>query len=249
MSGCLLGIMADLSLIEAFRFAPSGPASRSTRSSMPRSCGSPPARFVGSSSSGGASGVTAARRAATRSPKASAPCAASAAWRCRGNKGSTDWQHCMFRIRDDADCVHAAQFSIEDWFELPATVRDACKTSMLERGLAGLGFLTACIVLVVLWVRLRGVVSIAGIQRDALMLAGFAILVMAPILFIYFAISGRRLRHRMRRVLLEQRRCPVCLYELAGQTADDDGLLRCPECAARWRIECGHPLSTPGSSS
>ena len=36
--------------------------------------------------------------------------------------------------------------------------------------------------------------------------------------------------------LRERGRCARCAYDLSGLEPDDDGLITCPECGARWRV-------------
>lgn len=80
------------------------------------------------------------------------------------------------------------------------------------------------------------------------------VLVMAPVMAVLIPLMRRRLRRRSaestRATLLGCGRCPACAYAAAAVPADPaDGLIRCPECDARWRPErftALPPLPEPG---
>lgn len=89
---------------------------------------------------------------------------------------------------------------------------------------------------------LVGVAAVAVAALGGMSMAGplGPVLVFAPVMAVLIPLMRRRLRRRAaestRATLLGCGRCPACAYAAAAVPADGaDGLIRCPECDARWR--------------
>jgi hypothetical protein len=71
------------------------------------------------------------------------------------------------------------------------------------------------------------------------MLRLFVLLLVLAVLAVLPTILTRRLffRRRGRRLMLRERRCVACDYDLRGLPPEPDGCTICPECGAAWRLE------------
>lgn len=106
---------------------------------------------------------------------------------------------------------------------------------------------------------LVGVVVMAATVLGGMSMAGplGPLIIVAPMMAVIVPLMRRRLRRRAaestRATLLGCGRCPACAYAAAAVPPDaGDGLIRCPECDARWRPErftALPPLPEPGAGT
>jgi hypothetical protein len=73
----------------------------------------------------------------------------------------------------------------------------------------------------------------------------------APLFHIWFWpmmvwFNAKRIRFgRIKKIMLQHRRCPHCGYDLQGLPADEaDGATICPECGCAWRLDGEEPDDT-----
>ncbi len=95
----------------------------------------------------------------------------------------------------------------------------------------------------------RSIVRKTSLDPVAFALMIATIIAVAMGLQIFFSDARRNRHHRVKRVMLDNRRCPHCGYDLQNLPVDDiDRATVCPECGCAWNLNADHSEEPANSS-